>query len=141
MTAPCIPICREMRSQHNKALKGRPHIVLIQSKEFFIPEGHILSCLPGMERFWEVDCGLISLPVLILIEVEENITIFMLISALALPGQQNFGTSLQFTSVNYSQKQGKLFKVKEKHDGRVRNKAHAPGPDTSSVAHHHAVLT
>ena len=46
-----------------------------------------------MERFWEVDCGLISLPVLTLIEVGENITIFMLVSALVLPGEQNFGCS------------------------------------------------
>ena len=124
MTAPFIPIYREICSQNDKTLKGRPHVVLIQSKEFFVPEGHLLSCLPEMERFWEVDCGLISLPVLTQIEVGENITIFMLVSVLVLPGQQNFGTSLQFTSVNYSQKQGKLFKVKEEHDGRVRNKAH-----------------
>lgn len=76
----CISIGRGIRSQTNKTLESRAHIVLIQSKDPFIPEGLLLSCLPGVEKFGEVGCGqlpayrhivFITFPILLLVvEVE-----------------------------------------------------------------------
>ena len=41
------------------------------------------------EKFWEVGCGIINLPMLLLIEVETKITIFMTINILAWVERQN----------------------------------------------------
>ena len=51
------------------------HISLLQKT--FILEGHLLSCLPGIEKCLELDCGLKTLPDILLIEVETNITTFV----------------------------------------------------------------
>lgn len=59
---------------------SRTHITLDQPIDLFSPEGHLLSCLLEMEKLWDMSCGLITLPILLpLIEIEVNITVFIII--------------------------------------------------------------
>ena len=61
-------------------------------QQTFILQGHLLSCLPGIENFLELDCGLKTLPDILLIEVETNITIFVPIIILSWVESQNAET-------------------------------------------------
>ena len=89
----CFSIGRETCLQSKKA-PGRVHIVSVHSEDFLV--GY-LSCLPGMRNFGEVDCGLITPPILLLIEVEVNINIYNN-KHTDLAESQNLGTLFNYLS-------------------------------------------
>ena len=55
------------------------HCLSYQSTDPFSLEGHLLSCLSEMQNLGEMSCGLMTLPILLLTEVDVNITILIVI--------------------------------------------------------------
>lgn len=62
-----------------RVLKGAELTLSYQSTDPFSLEGHLLSCLSEMKNLGEMSCGLMTLPILLLTEVDVNITTLIVI--------------------------------------------------------------